>query len=40
MQLNLNEKILLNKFIPRAYQIPIMDAFENKKYTRGLLVWP
>ncbi len=32
--------IKLDKFKPRPYQIPILDAIENKGYRRVLAVWP
>lgn len=32
--------IKLNRFKPRSYQIPIMDAIENKNYKRVLAIWP
>lgn len=33
-------KIHLNKFVPRSYQIPILDALENKGYRRVLAIMP
>ena len=39
-QVNLEERIQLNKFKPRAYQLPLIRAFESQGYTRALLVWP
>ena len=33
-------KIKLNKFIPRIYQLPVMDALENKGYKRIIIIWP
>lgn len=38
--MNLNTKIHLNKFTPRPYQIPILDALENKGYKRVLAIMP
>lgn len=35
-----DERIHLNKFVPRPYQIPIFDAIENKGYKRVLAVLP
>jgi len=40
LSLNLHEQIHLNKFRPREYQLGVMKAFENDKFTRALLVWP
>lgn len=33
-------KIKLNKFFPRSYQLPIIDALENKQYKRILAILP
>jgi phage terminase large subunit len=33
-------QIKLNRFKPRTYQIPIIDALENKKYKRVLAIMP
>ena len=33
-------EIHLNKFKPRDYQIPILDALENKGYKRVLAIMP
>jgi len=33
-------QIILNKFQPRSYQIPILDAYENKHYKRIIAVLP
>lgn len=33
-------KIYLNKFIPRDYQLPIVDAIENKEYKRVVAIMP
>lgn len=33
-------KIKLNKFSPRSYQLPILDAIENKDYKRVLAILP
>lgn len=35
-----SDKIYLNRFKPRDYQIPIMDAIENKGYRRVLGILP
>jgi hypothetical protein len=40
VDLNSGERIYLNKFILRPYQIPIFDAIENKGYKRVLAVLP
>ncbi len=32
--------IKLNKFNPRPYQMPLIDALENKGYKRIISVWP
>lgn len=33
-------KIHLNKFKPREFQLPLFEAFENKRCRRMLAVWP
>jgi hypothetical protein len=33
-------KIKLNKFVPRPYQLPIIDAIENKGYRRVVAIMP
>lgn len=33
-------EIALNRFTPRDFQIPLLDAIENKGYTRALCIWP
>ena len=38
MPLQSSERIHLNKFTPRVYQLPIFDAIENKGYKRVLAV--
>lgn len=38
--MNLETKIYLNKFKPRPYQIPILDAIENKGYRRVVAILP
>ena len=38
--MNIETKIKLNRFKPRSYQIPIMDAIENKGYKRVLGILP
>ena len=40
MPLQASERIHLNKFKPRPYQVPIFDAIENKGYKRVLAVLP
>lgn len=40
MDLNSSERIHLNSFKARTYQIPIFDAIENKGYKRVLAVLP
>lgn len=40
MSMPLDAKIYLNKFVPRAYQLPILDAIENKGYKRVLAILP
>ena len=37
--MNIEAQILLNRFKPRPYQLPLFDAVENKGYKRVLLVW-
>lgn len=38
--MNVEAQIHLNKFKPREYQLPILDALENKGYKRVIAVWP
>lgn len=38
--MSLATQIHLNKFQPRSYQIPILDALENKGYKRVLAIMP
>lgn len=33
-------QIHLNRFQPRPYQIPVLDALANKKYKRVIGIWP
>lgn len=38
--MNIESVIHLNKFSPRQYQLPVCQAFENKKYKKFLIVNP
>lgn len=38
--MNVETQIKLNKFKPRTYQLPLLDALENKGYKRAIAVWP
>jgi len=38
--LRIETRIKLNKYIPRDYQLPIIDAIENKGYKRVLAILP
>ena len=38
--MNSGERIHLNKFKPRDYQLPLFDAIENKAYKRVLAILP
>lgn len=38
--MNLHTKIKLNRFSPREYQKPVLDALFNKDYKRLLTIWP
>jgi len=38
--MNIETKIKLNRFVPRSYQLPILDAIENKGYRRVVAVLP
>jgi hypothetical protein len=40
MKYGAETRIKLNKFKPRPYQIPILDALENKGYKRAIAIWP
>jgi hypothetical protein len=33
-------QIKLNKYVPRSYQLPILDAIENKGYRRVIAIMP
>lgn len=38
--MKIETRIKLDKFQPRSYQLPILDAIENKKYKRVLAILP
>lgn len=38
--MNVESQIVLNRFKPRSYQIPIIDAIENKGFKRVLAILP
>lgn len=38
--MGIETQIHLNRFQPREYQIPFLDAMVNKGYKRALLIWP
>src|SRR5690606_28287581 len=38
--MKLETQIKLDRFLPRPYQLPIMDAIENKGYKRVLAILP
>lgn len=38
--MNIETKIKLNRFVPRPYQLPIIDAIENKGYKRVVAILP
>lgn len=40
LKMNIETKIKLNRFKPREYQLPILDAIENKGYKRVLAILP
>lgn len=40
MNLNIETRIKLDKFTPRPYQLPICDAFENKRFRKLMIVLP
>lgn len=40
MSIPVEAQIHLNKFQPRSYQLPILDAIENKKYKRVFAIMP
>lgn len=40
MNIPVESQIKLNKFKPRSYQLPILDAIENKGYKRVLAILP
>jgi phage terminase large subunit len=40
MDINIETRIKLNKFVPRDYQLPILDAIENKCYKKVLAILP
>lgn len=40
LSLGVETRIKLNKYIPRSYQLPILDAIENKGYRRVLAILP
>lgn len=38
--MNIEQKIHLNRFKPRSFQLPILDAIENKGYKRVIAIMP
>lgn len=38
--IRVEDQIVLNKFKPRDYQLPILDAIENKRYKRVMAIMP
>jgi hypothetical protein len=40
MDIKVETQIKLDKFKPRPFQIPILDAIENKNYKRVIAIWP
>lgn len=40
MKITSENQIILNRFQPRPYQLPIVDAIENKKYKRVIAIMP
>lgn len=38
--MNLETRVILNRFKPREYQIPLCDAILNKGYKRAIACWP
>lgn len=40
MKINSQAQIHLNRFVPRPYQLPILDAIENKGYKRVIAIMP
>ena len=34
------KEVTLDRFVPREYQAPLLDAIELKGYRRALLIWP
>ncbi len=38
--MNVESEIVLNRFKPRSYQLPIVDALENKNYKRIVCILP
>jgi hypothetical protein len=37
---SLETRIHLNRFKPRSFQLPLFDAFENKKFKKLVAIWP
>ena len=40
MKIPIEAQIHLNRFQPRPYQLPILDAIENKDYKRVIAIMP
>jgi phage terminase large subunit len=40
MELSVESKITLNKFLPRWYQLPLLDSIEKKQYTKVVAILP
>lgn len=40
MNIKPDVQVKLNRFKPRSYQIPLLDALENKGFKRAIAIWP
>jgi len=40
MDLNVEQRIFMNKFKPRDYQLEFITKMENEGYKKAVVVWP
>ena len=40
MKLNVEQRIFMNKFKPRSYQLDLITSIENRGVKKALAVWP
>ena len=40
MDLNVEQRIFMNKFKPRSYQLELITKIENEGFKKAVAVWP